>query len=686
MEENILLTFLSDVKVFDGKVSETIYENVDGAPVHTTNESAVRYLLQHGVKFSKIFILASKKIRGEIGNGFSETHLDYFKNRMQKFLDAENCITAETIYPYNEDNKGEENLKSVAEIAERIQNYARGKKIFLHVDLTGGMRHINMMMLDIVRLLEYSGVEVGRLIYSNFTTKRVEEVKNIYDLFQLISGVEEFINFGSVNALKKYYAQIEQSEKLKNLLAAMKNFADAIKLCRYGKFTDAIKQLHDAINDFETTPENVQDILMARLIGKIREKYENLIATRGEDDLKILSWCIENGYLQQALTLYTERVPKYLYKNFVVLRENDVRTVEKILAQDNRNIGFYVLNNYLEDDKDFTKARADFENCVDALNKKYFSVLKKFMQSKNLNFADLQKKCFDNKNLPRGVKFPDAEIFKTFDEINNNPKILLNLDAAELSPLKKIIAAVNLENFKYGKQRLQEIFRFLNSAELSKYFPAYEYDTRIFRLEYMLNKKIFRLKMDSEIFFCVMEKYFQFKDERNHSNHARKDGTGKFSTAKKLQTELQRGLEEIEAVKKIELAEIKEPAEVKQLEKIFVNHTNHDSAKWSAEQKSAAEKFGRIVNLPFPDVPPNLTNKEIKQMVSKNLQEILKLKPAAVLCQGEFNYTFIMVEELKNLKIPVFAATSERVVEEITENDGSNKRISIFKFVNFRPY
>ena len=689
MEENILLTFLSDVKVFGGKVSETPYTNIEGDSVHTTNESAVRYLLQNGVTFSKIFILASNLIRSEIENFQpATTHLDYFKNRMKKFLDVESCIDDETICNYNEKGDSAENLKSVAEMAKRIQNYARGKKIVLHVDLTGGMRHINIIMLDIVRLLEYSDIKIEKFIYSNYNKSEkkgtVEEVKNIYDLFQLISGVEEFINFGSVEALEKYYtitsAEFEISDKLKNLIAAMKNFADAIKLCRYGKFTDAIKQLHDAINDFETTPENVQDILMARLIGKIREKYEKLIATRGEDDLKILSWCIENGYLQQALTLYTERVPEYLYENFVVLRENDVEAVEEYLAQDNRNIGFYVLNNYLEDDKDFKIARADFEKNFKELKEKYFSALKKFMQSKNLNFEDLQKKCFDGENLPRGVKFPDAEIFKTFDEINNNPKILLNLDAAELSPIKKIIAAVNLENFKYGKQRLKEIFKFLNGAELSKYFPAYECDTRIFRLEYMLNKKIFRLKMDSENFFSVMEKYFRFKDERNHSNHARQDETGKFSTAKELQEELQRGLAEIESVQKIE------PAEIKPVEKIFVNHTNHAAENWSAEQKAAAEKFGQIVNLPFPDVPPNFNAEKVKEMVLKNLQEILKFKPTAVLCQGEFNYTVAMVTELKKNKIEVLAATSERVVEEVLQNDGSTKTISTFKFVNFRSY
>ena len=68
--ENILLTFLSDVKIFNGKVSTTSYEevtspnkNVIGESAETTNESAIRYLMQYDLKdekLSKIFIFTIK--------------------------------------------------------------------------------------------------------------------------------------------------------------------------------------------------------------------------------------------------------------------------------------------------------------------------------------------------------------------------------------------------------------------------------------------------------------------------------------------------------------------------------------------------------------------------------------------------------------------------------------------------
>lgn len=122
------------------------------------------------------------------------------------------------------------------------------------------------------------------------------------------------------------------------------------------------------------------------------------------------------------------------------------------------------------------------------------------------------------------------------------------------------------------------------------------------------------------------------------------------------------------------------------MQKIFINHTNHPSNNWSAEQKAAAENFGKIVDIPFPTVSPYADENEICAIVAENLQEILKLSPDAVLCQGEFNYTYAMVHALKCENILVLAATSERVTVESIQDDGSTKRVSIFNFVRFRRY
>ncbi|MBR3050756.1 MAG: hypothetical protein IKG61_04820, partial [Selenomonadaceae bacterium] len=148
MEKNILLLFLSDVKTkkVDDKViiSEVDYENIAGDKTQITNESALRYLLQD-FPVDKIFIFASKKVREKILNidGTPKTHLQFSLERLKKFLPDDECFF---VFDYDEDSSGEENLKSVAKMAGVIQKFVGSdENVTLHVDLTGGMRHINMM-------------------------------------------------------------------------------------------------------------------------------------------------------------------------------------------------------------------------------------------------------------------------------------------------------------------------------------------------------------------------------------------------------------------------------------------------------------------------------------------------------------------------------------------------------------
>lgn len=121
------------------------------------------------------------------------------------------------------------------------------------------------------------------------------------------------------------------------------------------------------------------------------------------------------------------------------------------------------------------------------------------------------------------------------------------------------------------------------------------------------------------------------------------------------------------------------------MEKVFINHTNHTLAHWSEEQKKAALQWGPIVEIPFPAIDPSLTSEEVRTKAEEMGEKLLSLHPAAVLCQGEFTYTWHMVQFLKNHGIPALAACSRRVTREWTDEEGSHKE-ALFRFVQFRSY
>ena len=122
------------------------------------------------------------------------------------------------------------------------------------------------------------------------------------------------------------------------------------------------------------------------------------------------------------------------------------------------------------------------------------------------------------------------------------------------------------------------------------------------------------------------------------------------------------------------------------MKKILVNHTNHLSAQWSPEQIAAAEEYGEIADFPFPNINANFDEVQIAELVEVNGKKIIAMNPAAVLCQGEYSYTYAMINFLRKNNVIVIAAASERIVEERVTEGGATQKISMFKFVRFRQY
>ena len=570
MAKNILLLFMSNVKtkrVADKFViSEAHYENIDGENTRTTNESAVRYLLQkkfdgNSSALDMIFIVASKKVHENIPNylgedGKAQTHLEFTTERFKKFLPE----TDFEIFDYDEDGTNDDNLKSVAKMAQRIQNFAEDEEVALHVDLTGGMRHVNMMMLELTRLLEYSGLSVDNVLYSNYNsytaTGKVEEIQNVYDLFQLIAGVEEFVNFGSVKALKLYYKDKQLSEPLRNLLSAMEKFAAETKLCHYGQFLDAIVNLHDSVHDFDKKEsENVEDVLMARFIGRIRKNYHELIAGRDKDDLRIIRWCLDNDYLQQALTLYTERIPEYLGEKKIITQSPEKSARLQALVDEDemgRNTVFYLFSDFSPEGDRLGKTLTMYRRSlkVDAWP---------LIRKKRFDFVAWAEKL-DKKIAPFSIR-NESRLrlqLETLAKIFQDHMILLDLQSAELDPIRGLINELspNLEQQEKCFARKNVIAKFMDDAKVDKLteifdgvrfvqlITKYPNARKIYEL---LTEEAFSVSIDEEKFLSIMDKYFVIKHERNHCNHAHEEPSD-FQSADELRKFMIKAIDELKSV------------------------------------------------------------------------------------------------------------------------------------------
>jgi len=123
-----------------------------------------------------------------------------------------------------------------------------------------------------------------------------------------------------------------------------------------------------------------------------------------------------------------------------------------------------------------------------------------------------------------------------------------------------------------------------------------------------------------------------------------------------------------------------------QLLRLFINLSNHPSTSWSPEQLAAAQCYGKISDLPFPEVDPDGDERYIQSLV-KDYMNMINSQFSTLNSQlfvhvmGEMTFTFAMINALQKQGITCVASTTERVAME--EN---GVKTSEFRFKQFRKY
>lgn len=342
---NIMLSFLSTVRFNREKQQPDCKDYpelaADGiGPTHTTNESGLRYVLQllwqQGESLNYYIPLNSAKVASEMVVAdvpeYACTHYAYFRRRMQVCFDAyAQGQKAEDVLKsisYNEAGSQDEEMLSVVQavqLVKKLQAQQKDRRIRLFLDLTGGPRDANMLLLIISRLLEYDpDIKMHQVIYSALAGNKgtIQIISKAYSLLDLVAGMAEFTNFGSVKSLEAYFAGkgVANDVCLAELLKAMHNFAEKISLCRYGGLKKAIVQLQAAIEAFKAAYDkaNSDSQIVVCFLPQLEQRYKPLFLALNADsvqqqDLQLIKWCNENDLLQQAMTLITERLPFYVF-------------------------------------------------------------------------------------------------------------------------------------------------------------------------------------------------------------------------------------------------------------------------------------------------------------------------------------------------------------------------------------
>ena len=294
MSKKIIL-FLSNLQYRKDKQGKAVgllrtpreYTCPDGTTVlgTQTNDAPVRYLLRAHSDITEVICVTTKAAQAGV-------------KRLEALLRRDGLAVKVTGVPYDEN----QNFAETAIPAIVNEHVREGDSIYL--DTTGGFRNANMYLLLLSRVLTYQGISTAGAVYSNFQAKRVEDISHLIGMFDLVGGMQELSSMANVKSLSAYY-QNTRDPKIKLLVDSMKDLTEAISICQTQGLDEKMKTFNEALNGVE----DCSDPLMCVLIPTFREKFGHGMTTP-----VVIRWCVDNGMVQQALTLYYEQIPAYLLR------------------------------------------------------------------------------------------------------------------------------------------------------------------------------------------------------------------------------------------------------------------------------------------------------------------------------------------------------------------------------------
>ena len=119
---------------------------------------------------------------------------------------------------------------------------------------------------------------------------------------------------------------------------------------------------------------------------------------------------------------------------------------------------------------------------------------------------------------------------------------------------------------------------------------------------------------------------------------------------------------------------------------MLINFTNHPSDCWPEKELTEASRYGGVADYPFPAVSAAAAPDEVHLLARDCANALVRMRPTAVLCQGEFSLAYEVIQLLQKQNIPVLTACSERKTVELQNPDGTVRKESVFDFVRFREY
>ena len=162
-----------------------------------------------------------------------------------------------------------------------------------------------------------------------------------FRIFDLVSGINEFQNYGRIQSLERFIAATGD-ETAGNLLECLKKVSEGIQYCSIKFFNEGL----DRLSDFYKPNPVSEDRYIQMFLDSIKNDFETLLSNN-RDILDEIKWCVRKGFFQQAFTLIENSMPDEYYKAGMISISSKLRKKAKACSARKRDSVPVFLFNYV---------------------------------------------------------------------------------------------------------------------------------------------------------------------------------------------------------------------------------------------------------------------------------------------------------------------------------------------------
>jgi len=338
--KNILISCISLFNKQRAESMDPIEYSSEGIKIKArqTNEACAKFLLKKlknmGQSLNTYIRVQSNGVEHDADN-FTMT---YFTDSIAEFCQKEKITVPEYVDCFlGKDESAHRYDRILNEISQHILRIAGDDTdVSIYLDVAGGKRDNFIFIQLMTKLMSYYNYEVHS--YYADIDRTVVNTDLSFRHMKILDAVNVFIRFGSVTPLRECFEN-SGSYLVRNLLRIMEDFSNSLQLCS----TDLVVVVNALNHELDMTERdaayNSDDLFVIKaMIPLIRRKFNINVDDESRGLLNIIRWCLENNLIQQALTIYNERIVD------LILDENIIAIGTTYAANENTDKLTSVLN------------------------------------------------------------------------------------------------------------------------------------------------------------------------------------------------------------------------------------------------------------------------------------------------------------------------------------------------------